>query len=422
MFNRESSDKLLTLIEELGAKRGINLPPPDPLPEQQHVYEKYVRSMNYDPDSVDRMIEMGRIPEQQRGMIHGMLLNGLIKSDSMSDSDLKALLVLVRMVFSEQRATGLLRTVSAPILRYARAANPAIDRPLSLGVFPLRWFNGQSTLFENTAMCLVATGAFDLIEIFSTLFDARRKDPTYAVQHMRKALDNYVRTGEVASAEYELASGLVDFGDVSRIGVLLTTSAEEFLVSHELGHVALGHIDRASRGAMPLQAKPRPANWLDRLRGRTPVPEQTITVIQPKHVEEHCADVWALKTVLDVAKSSTKEAEEKQAIACGGAAAFLGLALLTEAASRHAGSGMEDSHPPALTRLYIVEVAFELVGQHENAFVARRVREFVEEIGAGYRDFEMPPMLDRSLNKTAACVFEQLGFDLSKAPYITDFQ
>lgn len=379
--------------------------------------------MGLDLDSVDRILDMGRIPEQQRGMIHGMILNALMNSDSMSDNDLKALLVLVRMVFSEQRATGLLRTISAPLLSHARAACPANERPLSVGVFPLRWFNGQSALFENTAMCLVATGAFDLIEIFGVLFEASRKDTAYAVEHMRKALDNYVHTGEVASAEYGMARGIVDFGKVVNIGTLLTTSAEQFLVSHELGHLALGHIDRAPRGAMAMRSKPRPLRWIDRLRRRTtPGPEKTITVIQPQHIDEHCADVWALKTVLDVAKSPTKKAKENQAFACGGAAAFLGLALLTEAASLHAGIDMEDSHPPALTRLYIIEVAFELVGQHENAYIARRVREFVAEIGAGYSNFTMPPMLDRSLNKTAASVFEQLGFDLSSAPYITDFQ
>ena len=84
-------------------------------------------------------------------------------------------------------------------------------------------------------MCLVASGSFDLIEIFTTLFVAHRKDPVYAIEHMRNALDSYARTGEVASAEYDLAKGLVNFADVSGIGTRLTTSAEQFLLSHQSG-------------------------------------------------------------------------------------------------------------------------------------------------------------------------------------------
>jgi hypothetical protein len=45
---------------------------------------------------------------------------------------------------------------------------------------------------------------------------------------MRKALDNYMRAGEVVRAEYGLAKGLVDYGNASHLGNLLTTSAEQF--------------------------------------------------------------------------------------------------------------------------------------------------------------------------------------------------
>jgi hypothetical protein len=422
-FDREGAKKLLGLVEELGAKRGITLPPADPFPEQDVVYHQYLGSMGLDPDRVDRIMDMGRIPDDQRGVIHAMLLQGLMQSGSMSDQDLKGLLFLIRTIFSEQRATGLLRTISAPILGHLRASGDGADHPLAIGVLPLRSFNGQSTVFEDTAICLLDTGSFDLIEIFTTLFDARRKDPGYATTQMRNALDTYVRNDEVSAADFDLGRGLVDFGNVGGIRTRLTTSAEQFLVAHEIAHVALGHLDGAPRGAMPIRATERRSRgWIARALGRpTPAGNRaTATVIQPAQFDEHCADVWALKTVIDVAQSSTNEGEVP--IACGGAALMLGLAMLTEAAWSAAGIENADSHPPALTRLYLVEVAFELLGQHENAYVARRVREFVEEIGEVYHDFEMPPMLDRSMNKTAGLVFKHLGLDLSNAPYITEFQ
>jgi hypothetical protein len=403
-----ASAELLEAIEGMAATRGIVLPPSDPYPEQQVVYERFLTSIGRDPTQIDRILDMGRMPEEKRAETQGMLLAALLNSKSIANDELRAILTVARTIFSEQRATGLLRTICAPIYEEARRISAPLSRPLAIGIFPFRWFNGHSTAFEGTSLCLAATGSFDLIETFSTLFAARQKAPGYAVEKLREAIAVYVRTNEVESPKYGLGEGLVDWGNAAGIHTLLTTAAEQFLISHELGHVALGHTTSAPRGAMPARA----VGTL----GQAP---KDVEVITPEHLDEHCADVWALRAMLAVSKQP--EHEEKVPLFCGGPAVFLGLAMLVEAASRAAHIDTHDSHPPALNRLYIIELAFELFGHHEDAFVARRIREFVEEVGAGYPGFEMPPMLSRPLNQIAAQVFRSLRIDLSNAPYITDF-
>lgn len=413
-FDREKAKALLKHVESLALSRGLKLPPPDPYPDQQVLYERYLRSMGIEPGTVDIVLDLGRIPKEKHPEIHGMILSMLTNVDSMPQDELRTFLLMVRTIFSEQRASELIRTLTSPIFESARGDVPLLRRPLAMGVFPFAWFNGHSTLFEGSPICLLATGSFDLIEIFTTLFMANMKDPIYAVDNLREHIDHYVRASKVKKPEYGLGANLVDFGDYSGVGTRLTTSAEQFLMSHELAHVALGHVDRSPRAALPIL---NPAQVRDRTV--RPIPS-AISVINPGHIDEHCADVWALTAMLKIMEDPKHK--EEAPLLCGGAAVFLGIAMLVEAAAQQAGLPIPDSHPPAHSRLYIIELAFELLGQHENAFVARRVSEFVAEVGRAYDSFEMPPMLDRSQNKVAAEVFRLLGVDLSEAPYITDFQ
>jgi hypothetical protein len=403
MYDKQKSQALLKTIHDLAKQRGIELPPLDPLPEQQPVYERFLRLNGFNPDQVDRVIEMERLPEEKRAAIHAMLMQALINQSKMSNDELKGILYMVQMIFSEHRASGLVRTIATPLIKIAKKKVSTFGQPFSLGVFPMRWFNGAANVFESTPICLIAHGCFDLIEAFVTLFLANQKDAEYAVLNTRQALEHYVDTGEAKKPEYALGQGLVDFG--STFGSALVTSAEQFLIGHELGHIALGHLKTGSRAMCPLTI----ANTTTK----------KIEMAKPAHFDEHCADIWGMSLLLE---SASKEKEDELPIACAGASIFMGLALLIETVASFRKKEIEDTHPPAAERLYLIDLALELTGNHEKAFVARRFREFTESVGTKYPGFEMPPMLSRPLNKTAASVFEHLGFDLSKAPYITNFQ
>lgn len=415
MYDKQNFQELLETVRDLAKRRGIELPPLDPHPEQQPIYERFLKANGFDVEKVDRIIEMERLPLDKRGIIHGMLLHALMNQNSMSDNDLKGILLMVVTIFSESRATGLVRTIASPLIEIAKGRDSVFNQPFSLGVFPMRWFNGAAVLFENSPICLVAQGCFDLIEVFVTLFLASRKNENYAVLNMRQALDHYVQTGNTRKPEHGLAEGLVDFG--STFGSALITSAEQFLIGHELGHIALGHVRTASRAICPVAADQ--ASTPGEVPNAAKAPVSNVEVIKPEHFDEHCADIWGMSALLD---SPSKKSADELPIACAGASIFMGLALLIEAVALYKEQEIKDTHPPALERLYLIELALELTGNHENAFLARRFREFVEKVGASFPLFEMPPMLSRPLNKRAAAVFERLGFDLSNAPYITDFQ
>jgi len=335
----------------------------------------------------------------------------LMNAKNQSDSELKQTLFLVTTLFSEQRATGFLRTIAAPVVAVAKRKAPVLNEAFCLGVSPLKWFNGQSLIFEQTPLCLVQSGCFSLIEIFVTLFQASQKDVGYAISGTWQAIEDYIKTGEVKPADYGLGQDLVDFGN-SLINVL-TTSAEQFVVAHEIGHVALGHTATAPRGLVPIETNLVAPKAM-------PTSRDTIEIIQPSHFDEHCADIWGLSTQLEVAASASDEAALP--ITCAGSTIFMGLNMLVEFAYQLHGERLDDTHPSASERLYLIELALELTGNHENAYVAHRFREFTEQIGRKYSNFKMPPLLSRPLNKTAQSVFEHLGFDLSKATYITEFQ
>jgi hypothetical protein len=75
-----------------------------------------------------------------------------------------------------------------------------------------------------------------------------------------------------------------------------------------------------------------------------------------------------------------------------------------------------------MERLYMIEVGYELFGAHQDAYIARRFKELLEEvISTSYPNAELPPMLDRDLNKKLIPVLDSLRINYSKATYINDF-
>src|SRR5947209_17496539 len=112
MDDQENAATLLSLIRDLAKQRNIQIPPADPYPEQQPRYWRFLRDRGFNPNDVDLMIEMKRLPEEKRGLIHGTLLHSIINSEKLSDDELKPILLMITTIFGEARATGLLRTIS----------------------------------------------------------------------------------------------------------------------------------------------------------------------------------------------------------------------------------------------------------------------------------------------------------------------
>ena len=82
------TEELLKSIKDLAKERGIELPPIDPLPQQQPVYERFLSSNGFNPDQVDRLIEMERLPEQYQTDIYFVLMQAMINIQKMSNDEL----------------------------------------------------------------------------------------------------------------------------------------------------------------------------------------------------------------------------------------------------------------------------------------------------------------------------------------------
>lgn len=411
MSIKTSNKDLLDLVHELANRRGIAIPTADPFPEQDFLFHAFLRErFGLDPKLVDPILDIDRLSAENRVEIHAQLLLALTKANQISDEELRAILFIALQVFSETRASSLIRTISEPLVSTARRVAQHWSPDYAIGVFPMQWFNGQYTTHDDSPLFLISAGSIDLIETFFVLLSAFKKDPRYAVQEMRAALDHYAIHGAVEKPAHGLAKGLVDFGTPVRLDTVLTTSTEQFLLAHEFGHMALNHQDAYATSPLHTYSSPEAA---DR------IPRKEIEAITPSHFDEHCADVWALLLTLKCAEQ--KQEEHSIAFACAGAVGFMGIALLVEHFQVLRGVDIRDSHPNAADRLYQLDLCIEVTSNSEHRYVAQHVKSFVESVGRGTGKFEMPPMLSREQNRTAIAVFTYLGVDLSDAPYITDF-
>ncbi|MGU3663946.1 hypothetical protein ACLBX9_07145 [Methylobacterium sp. A49B] len=405
MLDQESTSNLLKKIERVAADRSIVIPKLTTYPNQQIIYERYLKSVGRSAKDVDKMIDFSKYPDDEKDLYISSLQQVLDNHEKVSDEDLALILQKFRSVFSEESSSLLLRLICKPFIEDPHNNLIGMKDNLAIGVFPFRWFNGQSTRIDNSAICLAATGAIDLIEIFCILFFTSQTDMKYALENMRRAIKFYVENEAVDPVRHDLAKGKYDFSKKPRLDIPLTTAGEQFLLAHELGHAALGHIKSSKMHALPTLKN----------SGNGAHDESNTFVISPSHYMEYAADMWALDAMLRVGKQAKNY--ELGPFYCAGASVFLGLALLIESAARSVGAEFDDSHPPALNRLYIIERGLELTGNHKDAFLARRVLEFIEKVGAGFDKFFMPPLMSGSLNSIALEVVENLKIDCSRAPY-----
>ena len=214
------------------------------------------------------------------------------------------------------------------------------------------------------------------------------------------AIDDYVLAGQRAEPLDSSTRG-IDFS--SGVVPAVVNAFEEYMVAHEIGHLVLGHADEP------------------RKRQHSPQIGAPLEVVDKSHFQEFQADMWACKALIDTAPKR-KQSDSDLPLAVAGVSLGLGVALLIEASAQKHSVPLGAGHPPATERLYMVEVAYELFGAQEEAYIARRFRELLEEIvSQKYPDAELPPMLARDLNQKLAQVLDSLGIDYSQAKYITDF-
>ncbi len=267
------------------------------------------------------------------------------------------------------------------------------------GVFPTDSYNAQCTVFDGQNLLLLDTGCMEMAEAIVVSFLSKATTQV-KVSEISTTIDNYVLQGQRPDSGKANTQG-IKFG--SGLPSALVTSFEEYMVAHELGHLALGHATDY------------------RTRKQSSRIGKTFDVVAKDEFQELQADMWACRALIQCAHARHRS-DSDVPLAVGGVSLGLGVGLLVEASAEKHGIRLPAGHPPALERLYMVQVGYELFGAHQDAYVARRFNELLEEVvPVAYPSAELPPLLARDLNQKLVPVLDSLQIDYSNAPYITEF-
>lgn len=247
------------------------------------------------------------------------------------------------------------------------------------GVFPTGLFNARVAPDGGDGLLiLVESGAFELIEYVATLVTGPwSKDET--VDRICRACSNYHASVDNVSpwlpdATRELDMARKPSWEQYRMAVLLTNAAEFFLLAHEWAHVILGHM-----------ADPAPRT--------VATPTGDLDVYERGRVQEHAADLLALRTIVRAATGSALGA------ATAGAQVFLGVALLLETLDEQNGR-VADTHPPASDRIYMTNHLLGLEDLERDADLAWEIGDLFDDChAAAFGSRPARPPFDRALSR-----------------------
>ena len=395
MTEKEGTNALENILNELLRSKGVELPS---IPEsaERTAYLNFLSDRGYSEDELLPVIQKDKVPPEA----HAALLAALLKAVASDDKEfVKAVVWMAHNTIVGRDNTNLIIHGLATSL-VQRLNQASVQAPtFYAGVFPTDSYNAQCCIVEGHNLVLLDTGCMEMAEAVVISFLSKELTET-KVSEISSAVERYVSAGLRANSLLSETTG-VDFG--SGIVPMLVNAFEEFMIAHEIGHLTLGHIESAQ------------------LRCQFPRIGESLNVVNKSQLQEFQADMWACDALIEGARKR-KRSEADVAIAVGGVTLGLGVALLVEAAATKQGLSIGGSHPPAFERLYMMEVAYELFGAHEDAYIARRFRELLEEVVKEcYPETELPPMLARNLNRKLVEVLDSLNIDYSHAPYIRDF-
>jgi hypothetical protein len=235
--------------------------------------------------------------------------------------------------------------------RFTRS-NIAVPTNAFVGVFPTNCFNAHVVRRTTKNLVLINTGAFELIESIMSVF-ASLDAGTAGTQAATAArfLTNYCENRSLPS-EQDLAELRLS-PDRVELATQLTTSIEEFILSHEYGHLANKHIGDA-QATVTVDAT------------------RAIRVVSKTKEQEFEADLWAADALVRVCPTSN---EESLLFACCGPLMFLSISALIEAYYERKGLKF-DTHPPAYERYLEIKNALAKAGMRRYLGTASTFHQF----------------------------------------------
>jgi hypothetical protein len=383
-------------IRELLTAHGVELPAIPDTPGRR-AYLKFLSSMGYGEEEVLPVIDRKRVTPE----MHAATLSALLMAEKNSDPKLVQYVgwMAYNLVTGRDSSNLILDGIARKLSADLTAAGVNVPT-FYAGIFPTNSVNAQCRIADGQYLVLLDTGCMEMAESLAIAFASKIEIDEKATE-VARAIERYVRRGERIDP-FALTPRGINWG--TGLVPVLTTAFEEYILAHELGHLILGHVG------------------VDRTRLHSPSFGRPFEVSEKSRFEELQADMWACRALIERAKHA---ADAKTGVLLAECAVTMGLGagLMVEAAAKEFGISLsDDGHPRAADRLYMMQVAYELLGVHREAGMARHFMEIVKEVLAiHFPAVEPPPMLARDLNKQLVKVLDSLGIPYRHAPYIHDF-
>lgn len=197
------------------------------------------------------------------------------------------------------------------------------------GVYPTHDFNAQCRLEGDGYLVLLNTGVMELIEGMIWAWLAYPADER--IGFVQASLRGFAMEGTLPNLLQ--VEDRIDMS-ASDTAVLMTSLTQKFVIAHEWGHIALGHLDPGN--TVRLEASPTSAE-----------------VLSKSNKQEYLADRWALKVLIG---SAEEHGPEAITLTVAASFFFLGLAGVIEQYYRSDPAGTHrPTHPPALQRVASLE-------------------------------------------------------------------
>jgi hypothetical protein len=389
------NNDFLTLLDQLLSEQNIELPS-IPKSDGRSAYIDFLSLAGYEEEELLPVIDR----EQLTGEMYGATIAGLLSAIEQKDKKLiKAMAWLAKNTVTGIDNTNLIISdLSSNLLKELASSGVSIPTCYA-GVFPTDSCNAQVRIHNECNLILIDTGYMEMAEgVVTCLFS--KESNSVKVCELNAVIEKYVVDRQRPGAKSFSAKG-VNWGSGTVPTVI--NAVEEFVLSHEIGHLSLGHISK------------------DITRTLNPrfVPE--LEVCEKDINQEFAADLWASKHLVDRGKSATDK-DERILLAIGGSTIALGIGLLVESSKKQAGLVVDNSHPPASERMYMLDILWEILDVHHLTGLGEKFKEILEEcIDEYYPEAEMPPFLNRELNKKIIPVLDSLNIEYSHASFVKEF-
>jgi hypothetical protein len=374
--------EFVAAITKILSDKGIELPSiPDSV--GRRAYLSLLHESGYSEDEVLPVFD----PKNLTGQALGATFVGLMQALNSDNPDLLRSVswIAVNSVTGRDNTNLILHALAEKLTRELRIQTAIPD--FYVGVFPTDSFNAQSRIYNGTNLLLIDTGCMETAEAVVATF-LSKKSQEAKIQDILEAANQYLDAGVRPNAASLSLPG-IDWG--SAPVSLVLNSVEDFMVSHELGHLVLGHVkeDCTRKYLLPN--------------------EKSAELVEKTELQEFQADSWACNAIVERALRQSSSREEL-GVALAGAMIALGIGLVLEAALRKRHASMADGHPSAVDRIYLVRKLYQFLRVQNDAGIGDS---FVEMVRACLGDCfaaDAPPMSAESkLDVTFQSVLKSLA-------------